>query len=236
VAVRDPSAPANQNDERRQMSNDDDSRNQGRSRSGLGQGLPSFATLSEVFGAAVDGASRMTRTRAKQLAERLLSQAGLENVDLGEAASEAGARINQLTEEILAARKANRALLQRTITNELEKSLQRLGLARAEDLQQLRDEVTRLRTEVAGLRSGAPADVTVASTPTSTDPTSTARTSTPPRKAPAQKTATGPTAKKAPVRSSATKKTPAKSPAAKKTTGGTARKTASSRNTGGPQA
>jgi polyhydroxyalkanoate synthesis regulator phasin len=210
------------------MSSDDDSRN--RSRTGLGQGLPGIGTLTEVFGAAVGGASRMTRTRAKQLAERLLNQAGLDNVDLSEAASEAGARINQLADEILAARKANRALLQRTVAGELEKSLGRLGLARAEDVQELRDEVSRLRTEVADLLAGAGS-----ATPSTAAEGATAGT---PRsgktaKSAAPRAATGATAKKAPVRTSTTRKTPAKSPAAKKTTGGTARKTASSRQTGG---
>ncbi len=134
------------------MSNDDDP-----NRARHGAGLPGFSTLAEVFGAAVDGASRMTRTRARHLAERLLSQAGFENVDLGEAASGASARINQLAEEIMAARKANRTLLQRTVTQELEKSLHRLGLAAAEDVQQMREEISRLRDEVAGLRAAATA-------------------------------------------------------------------------------
>jgi polyhydroxyalkanoate synthesis regulator phasin len=137
------------------MSKDDESGRLGR----LGQALPRYSALSEAFGAAIYGATRMTRARAKELAERLLNQAGLDNVDLGEAASEATNRINQLAEEIIAARKANQALLQRTVSAEIEKSLRRLGLARADEVAELRDEIAGLRKELSGLAiaSGAAA-------------------------------------------------------------------------------
>ncbi|GAB3925035.1 hypothetical protein GCM10011575_04760 [Microlunatus endophyticus] len=170
------------------MSKDDESR---RTRL-LGQTMPGYAALSEAFGAAIDGASQLTRTRAKQLAERLLTQAGLDNVDLGEAASEAGTRINQLAEEIIAARKANRALLQRTISTELERSLGRLGLARA-------DEIAALRAEVAELRR----DLDVLTVPGAAGPA---------KKAPAKKAP----AKKAPAKKSTAKHAAAKHAAAKK--------------------
>ncbi|QDP97307.1 hypothetical protein FOE78_16485 [Microlunatus elymi] len=58
-----------------------------------------------------------------------------------------------LAEELIAAQKANRELLQRSVGAELEKSLVRLGLARIADVDQLRGEVAGLRDEVAGLRA-----------------------------------------------------------------------------------
>ncbi|SDT14292.1 hypothetical protein SAMN04489812_4306 [Microlunatus soli] len=180
---------------------------------------PNLSALAEVFGAAIDGASRMTRERARELAEKMLSQTGLDNidlsrmdlskvdprkVDLGEAASEAGARINQLAEEIMAARKANRELLQRTVAAELDKtldrSLTRLGLARAEEVTALRDEVAGLRADLAELKIN------------STRPAAKAPSST------AKKTA----AKKTTAKKTATKTTPAKASAVKKTAAKTA--------------
>ena len=192
---------------------DEESQPSGRSKkSGAGQGLPNLpmpnlGALSEAFGAAIGGASRLTRARAQELAERILSQAGLENVDLGEAASGASAKINQLTEEILAARKANRELLQRTVSTELEKSLGRLGLARAEEIDQLRGEVARLRSEVTELKASHSAT------------TSTAAKKSPAAKSAAKKS----TAKKAAAAETAAKKAPTKKSAAKKPT---AKKTA----------
>lgn len=204
------------------MSKDDESRRSGR----FGQTVPGYSALAETFGAAIDGASRMTRTRAKQLAERLLNQAGLENVDLGEAASEAGARINQLAEEIIAARKANQALLQRTVTAELEKSLTRLGLARADEVAALRTEIAELRNDLAALTLGAPATTagkkaaakkTAKKTAaTKTTATKTAAKKAPARKTPAQKTA----AQKRAAQKATTKKAPAKKTAASGSTAG----------------
>jgi polyhydroxyalkanoate synthesis regulator phasin len=191
------------------MSNDDEPRRGAR----LGQTLPGYSALAEAFGAAIDGASRMTRTRAKQLAERLLNQAGLDNVDLGEAASEAGARINQLAEEIIAARKANQALLQRTITAELEKSLGRLGLARADEVSALRDEIARLRADVAGLKTAAP---TAAKT---TAKKTTAKNATAKKTTAKKATSKKATANTPPVKKTSAKRTPATKTTARKATG-----------------
>lgn len=190
---------------------------------------PNLSALAEVFGAAIDGASRMTRERARELAERVLSQTGLDNVDLprvdlskvdprkvdlGEAASEAGTRINQLAEEIMAARKANRDLLQRTVAAELDKtldkSLTRLGLARADEVIGLRDEVAGLRADLAELK------ITYAPRPTTT--------ATPARKAAAQRA--GAAKKVATVKRASTAK---KTGATKKT--GAAKKASSSATT-----
>lgn len=200
------------------MTKDDESRRTGR----LGQAMPGYSALAEAFGAAIDGASRMTRTRAKQLAERLLNQAGFENVDLEEAASEASARINQLAEEIIAARKANQALLQRTVTTELEKSLGRLGLARADEVAALRAEVVELRRDLAGL--------------TATPPSAAASSAVAPAKKTAAKksatkksAATKSAAVKTPAKKTPAKKAPAKKTAAKKVA---AKKTAAPKSTG----
>lgn len=194
------------------MSKDDESRRSGR----LGQTLPGYSVLAEAFGAAIDGASRMTRTRAKQLAERLLNQAGLENVDLGEAASEAGARINQLAEEIMEARKANQALLQRTVAGELEKSLRRLGLAGSDEVAALRTEIADLRNEIAQLTIASAAASPTAGTKAATRKTakkSTAATTA--RKTPTQRG----TAKKAATKKTATTRTATTKTAATKRPG-----------------
>ena len=150
---------------------------------GKGDGnLPSITALAEAFGTALGGAGRLTRDRARQLAERLLGQAGLDNVDLGEAAAGASTRINQLAEEILAARKANRALLQRTVAGELEKSLDRLGLARADEVAGLRQEIAGLRSEISDLKNRA------------AEPAKKAAKKAPAKKAPAKKVAAKKTA------------------------------------------
>ena len=205
------------------MTKDDESRRTGR----LGQTMPGYSVLAEAFGAAIDGASRMTRTRAKQLAERLLSQAGIDNVDLEEAASEAGARINQLAEEIMAARRANQALLQRTVTTELEKSLSRLGLARADEVASLRAEIAELRRDLAELAVAAAAPAPTGATKRSAaKKTSTARTAT----AGTARTAAG----RSPAAKSAAGQTPATKAAARATkksaTARTAKKSAAKKS------
>ncbi|HEY9292548.1 MAG TPA: hypothetical protein VIP98_14795 [Microlunatus sp.] len=201
------------------MSNDD-SQPSGRSKNrGAAQGLPNLPTLpnlgalSEAFGTALGGASRLTRARAQELAERILSQAGLENVDLGEAASGATTKINQLAEELMAARKANRELLQRTVSTELDKSLGRLGLARAEDIDQLRDEVARLRSDVTELKVSSKSATPAAARKTTAKKTATKQTTA--KRAAAKKTA----AKKTPAKKTPAKKTTAKKATAKKSTG-----------------
>jgi polyhydroxyalkanoate synthesis regulator phasin len=179
--------------------------------------LPNLTALAEAFGTAIGGAGRLTRDRARQLAERLLSQAGLDNVDLGEAASGASARINQLTEEILAARKANRALLQRTVAGELEKSLDRFGLARADEVSALRQEIAGLRSELNELSNRVAAETAAAAqqAPVGGPAAKTAAA----KKAPAKKTAAKKTAAKKPAPA---KKAPAKTAPAKKTATGPA--------------
>jgi polyhydroxyalkanoate synthesis regulator phasin len=222
------------------MTKDDESRRTGR----LGQAMPGYSALAEAFGAAIDGASRMTRTRAKQLAERLLNQAGIENVDLEEAASGASARINQLAEEIIAARRANQALLQRTVTTELEKSLGRLGLARADEVASLRAEIAELRRDLAGLMvaaAAAPArkSATNRSAAKKTAPnraatvkSSAAKTAAPPL-TPAKKAAAQRASKKTAATRTAAKKSAAKKSAATNTARKTAaRKTAARKTTG----
>jgi polyhydroxyalkanoate synthesis regulator phasin len=232
------------------MTKDDESRRTGR----LGQTMPGYSVLAEAFGAAIDGASRMTRTRAKQLAERLLSQAGIDNVDLEEAASEAGARINQLAEEIIAARRANQALLQRTVTTELEKSLSRLGLARADEVASLRAEIAELRRDLAELAVAAAAPAPTGATKRSAaKKTSTARTATAGTgtartaagRSPAAKSAAGQTpatkaaaraTKKSATARTAKKSAAKKSPAKKVATQKAAPRKASARKTTGNDA
>jgi hypothetical protein len=83
----------------------------------------------------------------------LFKQAGLEDV-----AVEASERVTKLTEEIMNASRTNRELLQHYVTAEVDKAAGRLGFARAEDVQVLRDEVASLRARLdVATASAAPA-------------------------------------------------------------------------------
>lgn len=85
----------------------------------------------------VNGLTKTTRARAAAGAKALLAQAGLEDVASG--------RVGRLAEEIIAASRANRELMGNLIASEVEQVVSRLGLARAEEVQQLRAEVASLR-------------------------------------------------------------------------------------------
>jgi hypothetical protein len=167
---------------------------------------PNLAAVAEALSTAIGGATRMTRARAKETAERLLTQAGFDHVDLGRmdlggAAADATTRINHLADEIMAARKANREQLQRAVAGELDKSLNRLGLARA-------DEVAALRGEVAQLR----ADLGALSKQTSSGSQTTSKAAS------ARKTAKAPSTSSTAARKATKKSTTAKKSAAKTTT------------------
>jgi len=88
----------------------------------------------------VTGMSKGTRSRAVGAAKSLLAQTGL-----NDAAADANVRITKLAEELLAASKANRDLLQKLIRVESDKAAARLGFVRVEDLQALRTEIAELR-------------------------------------------------------------------------------------------
>ena len=140
----------------------------------------------------VTGVTKTTQAKAAATARAMLKQAGLEDV-----ATEASERVTKLAEEIMNASRTNRELLQHFVTTEVDKAAARLGFARAEELEALRDEIASLRSELneAMLRA-AKAEATK-------------KTAT--KKAPAKKAAaTMSGAKKSPATKSAGRKPPSK--------------------------
>jgi polyhydroxyalkanoate synthesis regulator phasin len=91
----------------------------------------------------VTGVTKSTQAKAAATARALLKQAGLEDV-----ATEASGRVTKLAEEIMNASRANRELWQHFVAAEVDKAAARLGFARADEVQTLRDEVASLRAQL----------------------------------------------------------------------------------------
>jgi len=91
----------------------------------------------------VTGVTKSSQAKAAATARALLKQAGLEDV-----ATETNERVTKLTEEIMRASRTNRELLQHFVMAEVDKVATRLGLARADEVQALRDEVAGLRAQL----------------------------------------------------------------------------------------
>jgi hypothetical protein len=91
----------------------------------------------------VSGLTRNVRDRAASPVRDLLARAGMEEV-----AVDAWERLTTLTEEAGHAARANRQLVENLIVAEADKGAARLGLVRAEELQELRAEVAALRREL----------------------------------------------------------------------------------------
>jgi len=91
----------------------------------------------------VTGVTKSTQAKAAATARALLKQAGLEDV-----ATETSERVTKLAEEILHASRTNRELWQHFVTAEVDKATARLGFARADEVQALRDEVASLRAQL----------------------------------------------------------------------------------------
>jgi polyhydroxyalkanoate synthesis regulator phasin len=89
------------------------------------------------------GVTKSTQAKAAATAQALLKQAGLEDV-----ATEASGRVTKLAEEIMNASRANRELWQHFVAAEVNKAAARLGLARADEVQALRDELASLRAQL----------------------------------------------------------------------------------------
>jgi polyhydroxyalkanoate synthesis regulator phasin len=98
----------------------------------------------------VTGVTKSTQEKASATARALLKQAGLDDV-----AAEASERVTKLTEEIMNASRTNRELLQHFVLAEVDKVAARLGLARTEDVQALRDEIASLRAQLNKVTAGA---------------------------------------------------------------------------------
>lgn len=91
----------------------------------------------------VTGVTKSTQAKAAATARAMMKQAGLEDV-----ATETSERVTKLAEEIMNASRANRELLQHFVNAEVDKAAARLGFARAEEVEALRDEIAQLRAQV----------------------------------------------------------------------------------------
>lgn len=161
--------------------------------------------MTEAFQAYINmvtGVTKTTQAKAAATARALLKQAGLDDV-----ASEASERVTKLAEEIINASRTNRELLQNFVTAEVDKAAARLGFARAEEVEALRDEIASLRTQLneATLRA-ARAEAT-RKTATKKAPASSAATMTGTKKS----TATKSPGRKTPHKKAATAETPSQS-------------------------
>jgi hypothetical protein len=155
----------------------------------------------------VTGVTKTTQEKASATARALLKQAGLEDV-----AAEASERVAKLAEEIINASRTNRELMEHYVTAEVDKAAARLGFARADEVQALRDEVASLSAQLDEARANearmyeARAAAAAKAAPAKKAPA---------KKAPAKKApAKGTSAKKAPAKKAPAKKAPAKKAAA----------------------
>jgi polyhydroxyalkanoate synthesis regulator phasin len=142
----------------------------------------------------VTGVTKSTQARASATARALLKQAGLEDV-----ATEASERVTKLAEEIMNASRANRELWQHFVAAEVDKAAARLGFARADEVQALRDEMASLRAQLkeATARTAESAPATKAAT----------------KRAPAKKAAATMTTKKTMATKASSRKAPRKAAA-----------------------
>jgi len=162
----------------------------------------------------VTGVTKTTQEKASATARALLKQAGLEDV-----ATEASERAAKLAEEIMNASRTNRELMQHYVTAEVDKAAARLGVARADDVQALRDEVASLRAQLDEARAANEARIYEARA--AAEKTASAKKA-PAKKAHVKRTATQKgsakrtAAQKAAAKRTAAKKAPAKKASAKK--------------------
>jgi membrane protein involved in colicin uptake len=174
----------------------------------------------------VNGLSKMTRAKALSTARMLLVQAGLDEV-----AADAQERVSKLAEEILQASKANRELIEHVVGAEVDKAASRWGFVRAEELDQLRREITELRLAMAYEAANASTQASESQARDAGEQLSSQATqqtiplddNPPARKAPARKKATAKkaTAKKATAKKATAKKSPARKSAGANANSGT---------------
>ena len=143
----------------------------------------------------VTGVTKTTQEKASATARAVLKQAGLEDV-----AVEASERVAKLAEEIINAGRTNRELMQHYVKVEVGKAAARLGFARADEVQALRDEVASLRAQLNEARTNEARMYRARAA---------ARKPAPAKKAPAKKAA----AKKAAATITSTQKATATKPA-----------------------
>ena len=142
------------------------------------------------------GVSELTRQRAVAAAKALVNQ--------GEATAE---QVGALAEDLLAQTKQNREAVIALVTYEVDRTLARVGLAQADEVEQL---TQRVRTLEAQLRAAGLTPGTTAPTTAGTDASA---QKAPARKAPAQKAP----AQKAPAQKAPAQKAPAQKAPGQKT-------------------
>jgi hypothetical protein len=152
-----------------------------------------------------NGLTDVTRERARAAAKALVAQ-GMAGVGAVVAAP-VGTQVTALTEDLLATSKANRDLLVNLVRGEVERSVARLGLVSAHELDAAARRAKGLERRVAELED----DLRKSSTARKAAVTRAKR-------APAKKTAKKSTAKKSTAKKSTAKKSTAKRTTAKKTT------------------
>jgi hypothetical protein len=132
----------------------------------------------------VTGVTKSTQAKAAGTARALLKQARLEDV-----ATETSERVTKLAEEIMNASRTNRDLLQHFVASEVDKAAARLGFARADELQALRDEVAVLRAELNDVMARTAKKAPLKKAAAAMNPTNKATTRPPGRKPPRKATA-----------------------------------------------
>ena len=157
------------------------------------------------------GLSDLTRARAMEAAQGLLTLPASSMATGTKMASQASA----LADELLAAATANRSTITTLVRDEVDLAMSRLGLAPVQKLEEVQEEAKRLRDEVARLR---------AASPTAAAPTGTVRKAAVPRSTVKKAAAPKSTAKKAAAGKSTVRKA-----AATPTTSGTARSAVTTR-------
>ena len=138
--------------------------------------------MAEAFHAYINmvtGVTKSTQAKAAATARALLKQAGLEDV-----ATETSERVAKLAEEIMNASRTNRELLQHFVTSEVDKAAARLGFARADEVQALRDEVAGLRAQLNQAMTRTAKKAPAKKAAAATKPTNKATTRPPGRKPP----------------------------------------------------
>ena len=169
-----------------------------------GDGIQNYVDLAA-------GLTKATRAKATAAAKGLLATAGLEEV-----AADATDRVAKLTDEVLAASRANRELMGKLIASEVDRAAAVLGFVRAEELDDLRRELSELRMSMA--HAAAQTDQTDVTEPI-TEPWVDPMVPSPAKKTAGKKTAAKKTAvKKTPAKKLSASSPPAKSVPAKKAT------------------
>jgi polyhydroxyalkanoate synthesis regulator phasin len=175
---------------------------------------------------AASGLTELTRKRAQELAQSLLSATGA-----GGGGAAVAHQVSALAEELVSAARSNRRAVREMIRGEVEVAVSRLGLVPASELAEARKQIAALESAVADLSRGGrtPSAPTRARTrpkraavkrATSGSTGAAGAASAPAtakKSAAAGPAATKPAAKKPAAKTSAAKKTAAKKTAAKKT-------------------